>query len=90
MPKKAEYDQSLPFNKYLKKYPKFTIPVIASLTGIGYFPLHHLKQGRMPTLLTAVALEKWTDGELLCEDLMSPKKKKEYRDMKNNVIAKIA
>ncbi len=90
MGKRAKYDLSLPFNRFLKNNPGFTLPVISTLTGVGYFPLYHMTQGRMPTLLTAVAVEKFTKGELSCEDLMSPAKKKEYEEMKDSVIAKIA
>ena len=94
MGKKAYIDESLPFNKFLTNNPDMTVALIAHLTGIDYFPIYHLRQGRKPSLSTAVAVVDIAGGKLSCKDLL-PKKDREklegkIQEMKNKFPLKCA
>ncbi len=89
---KRKVDSSLPFNKYLEKNPE-KIEVIAAKTGLSYAQVCHMKQGRMPSLISAVAMEAYTKGKLgglQCKDLLPPEDRERIKDMKKNYENKIA
>ncbi len=82
MPKKMNVNESLPFNKYMKKHPEWSVDDIASMSGISSYKIYNLKRGTHTTLLTACLMEAFSKGDLKCEDLLPIKKVDEISRIK--------
>ncbi len=87
--KKGKILHSLPFNKWHVKNPQ-PKELIALNTGLTNSQIYHMKQGRMPSLMAAVAMEEYTEGCVTCKDLLPPEDQQKLQAMKKNYENKIA
>ena len=87
--KKGKIVHALPFNKYFKKNPQ-PKELIALNTGLTLSQVYHMRQGRMPSLMAALAMEDYTKGEVTCRDLLPPEDQEKIEAMKRNYENKIA
>jgi DNA-binding transcriptional regulator YdaS (Cro superfamily) len=69
----------LTFKEYLELY-RTPIPVIAARCGLTFSQLYNLTRGGCPTLKTAIAIERYTEGLVTCKTLLPPKMLKEIED----------
>jgi DNA-binding XRE family transcriptional regulator len=76
----------LTFKQYRHKY-RTPLTVLAARAGVSFHQLYHIERGGCPSLKTAVALEKYTEGEISCSTLLPKdqhneieKKKKQYSE----------
>lgn len=71
----------LTFAEYREKY-KTPMTVFAARCGLTFFQVYNISRGKCPSLQTAVAIEKYTEGEITCETLLPVEKIEEIEKRK--------
>ncbi len=61
--------KSLTLEEYRQKY-RTPLTVIAARSGISFNQIYHIVRGGCPKLKAAIALQKYTNGEITCEKLL--------------------
>ena len=72
-----------PFYKYLNGSEE-RAALISLNCGISLPQTYHLKQGRTPSLLVAIAIQSYTKGELKCRDLLPKEDRKKLEELEKN------
>ena len=69
------------FKEYRELY-RTPLVVIAARCGLSFNQVYNLvrEEAGSPTLKTAIAIERYTNGEVTCEKLLPPKMLKEIED----------
>ena len=76
---KEQGQEPMTFHEYLELY-RTPVPVIAARCGLSFHQLYNIGRGGCPTLKTAIAIERYTEGLVTCEKLLPEKLLKEIED----------
>jgi hypothetical protein len=73
--------RGLTLKEYREKY-RTPVTVIAYRCGLTFHQVYNILRGGCPTLLTAIIIEQYTDGEVTCESLLPPEMMQEIEKRK--------
>ena len=70
---------------FLEYYEKYRTPhtLFAANCGVSFYNIYNLYRGGCPSLKTAIAIEKYTEGELTCFSLLPKERHQEIEEAKN-------
>lgn len=80
---KKKKSEPLNFFEYYEKY-RTPFNVLAKNCGVTFNQIYNIYRGGCPTLVTALALEAYTNGEVTCESLLPERYFKKIEKIKKH------